>query len=243
MDITTPRSRSRDRGKRFGERLSRKNAPPRYEQLRLCRNMHGGWRPGSGRRRSRKAGVPHQTRPRVNRHLVVHVTMKVQDGLRGLRNGSEHQEVWRHLVAGSQRDGFRIVHATVQSNHLHLLCEGDSRNTLWRGLCGVATRIAKGLNRLWGRRGPVFQDRSHDRVMGSPAEVRRALAYLFGNAAHHGRPPREGFVDARSTAPLVRWLDSAAPECSASRRASIGGGEQLLAAGRLERRGLLNLTT
>jgi hypothetical protein len=205
--------------------------------------MHGGWRPGSGRRRSRKAGVPHQTRPRVNRHLVVHVTMKVQDGLRGLRNGSEHQEVWRHLVAGSQRDGFRIVHATVQSNHLHLLCEGDSRNTLWRGLCGVATRIAKGLNRLWGRRGPVFQDRYHDRVMGSPAEVRRALAYLFGNAAHHGRPPREGFVDARSTAP---WFDG---WIRPPRNARPREGHPLAAASSFllrvgwKRRGLLNLTT
>ncbi len=130
--------------------------------------------------------------------------MKLRDGLRGLRNDGECQEVWRHLIAGSLRDGFRIVHATVQSNHLHLLCEGESRDSLWRGMCGVATRIAKGLNRFWGRRGKVFKERYHDRVMGSPKEVRRALAYLFGNAAHHGRPPKKGRVDGRSSAP---WFD------------------------------------
>ena len=172
MAPPTSRSSGTKRSKHERRTSPSSSHGPRYEQLRLCRNLHGGWRPGSGRPRSGSAGVTHQTRSAVTRHQVVHVTMKLRDGLRGLRNDGECQEVWRHLIAGSLRDGFRIVHATVQSNHLHLLCEGESRDSLWRGMCGVATRIAKGLNRFWGRRGKVFKERYHDRVMGSPKEVR-----------------------------------------------------------------------
>jgi hypothetical protein len=51
---------------------------------------------------------------------------------------------------------------------------------------GLAIRIAKGLNRLWGRKGKVFEDRFHERVLETPREVRTALAYLVHNARRHG---------------------------------------------------------
>ena len=181
--------------------------------------------------------MTHQTRSAVTRHQVVHVTMKLRDGLRGLRNDGECQEVWRHLIAGSLRDGFRIVHATVQSNHLHLLCEGESRDSLWSGMCGVATRIAKGLNQFWGRRGKVFKERYHDRVMGSQGGSAGARLPLrqrgSSRAAAEEGPSRRAFE--RS---LVRWLDAAPRKRSTSRRASAGACSQLPIADGVEALGL-----
>ena len=46
--------------------------------------------------------------------------------------------------------------------------------------------MAKGLNRLWGRKGSVFADRYHDKVLRTPREVRNALAYVLNNARRHG---------------------------------------------------------
>ena len=49
----------------------------------------------------------------------------------------------------------------------------------------MAIRMAKGLNRVMGRKGTVFADRYHSRSLRTPAEVRRALVYVLGNARKH----------------------------------------------------------
>ena len=51
---------------------------------------------------------------------------------------------------------------------------------------GLLIRLAKALNRLWGRSGAVFSDRYHDHVLRSPWEVRNAVQYVLNNARKHG---------------------------------------------------------
>ena len=63
-------------------------------------------------------------------------------------------------------------------------------------------RVAKGLNKLWGRKGSVFADRHHDRILRSPREVRNALAYVLNNCLRHGI--RAGFPDLYSSG---GWFD------------------------------------
>lgn len=78
--------------------------------------------------------------------------------------------------------GFRLVHYAVQSNHLHLVCEADDARALSRGVQRVASRIARRLNELWGRRGRLFADRFHEVVFQSPRQARHVLAYVLLNA-------------------------------------------------------------
>ena len=80
---------------------------------------------------------------------------------------------------------FRLVHYSVQGDHMHLLVEAVDRVALSRAMQGLLVRIARGLNRLWKRKGQVFDDRYHDHVLRSPREVRNALAYVLNNARHH----------------------------------------------------------
>jgi hypothetical protein len=63
-------------------------------------------------------------------------------------------------------------------------------------------RLARALNRLWGRKGQVFADRYHVRALRSPLEVRRALAYVLHNARKHGDWGRG--IDPFSSGP---WFD------------------------------------
>ncbi|MEO6595642.1 MAG: hypothetical protein ABIP94_12890 [Planctomycetota bacterium] len=44
--------------------------------------------------------------------------------------------------------------------------------TLARGLLGLAIRIARCLNKLWQRKGKVFADRYHDRILKTPRKTR-----------------------------------------------------------------------
>ena len=64
-------------------------------------------------------------------------------------------------------------------------------------------RMARGLNRLWGRKGKVFADRYHDRVLRTPREVRNVLRYVLNNVRKH-QWPRHGKPDAFSSGP---WFD------------------------------------
>jgi hypothetical protein len=98
----------------------------------------------------------------------------------------------------------RLVHFSVQGNHIHLLIEAADNDALARGVQGLAIRIARALNRLMGRRGSVFEDHYHSRVLRTPTEAARALAYVLGNFEHHaaqwGRSVGDGEPDPFSSA-------------------------------------------
>ena len=115
------------------------------------------------------------------------------------------------FAAGCSRNlagTFRLCHYAILNDHLHFLVEAQSRLALSRGLQGLLIRIARTLNKLWGRQGKVFADRYHDHVLTSPREVRNALRYVFGNGKKHAREGREVSVsqaiDVFTSAP---WFD------------------------------------
>src|SRR6266852_1706381 len=85
------------------------------------------------------------------------------------------------------RFGMRIVHYSIQGNHLHLLVEAEDRESLAKGMQGLAIRIAKTLNRLFNRAGQVWADRYHSHVLRTRREVANALRYVLGNFARHAR--------------------------------------------------------
>jgi hypothetical protein len=108
------------------------------------------------------------------------------------------------LGAARNRFGFRLVHFSIQRDHLHLLVEANDRRSLSRGAQGLAIRVAKGVNRRLRRKGKVFADRYHARALRTPRFFPGAfLNVLFPVRTHHRRgsetPP--GFVDDRSSAP------------------------------------------
>ena len=109
---------------------------------------------------------------------------------------------------GCDRNGFRHTHYAVLNDHQHLLVEAADRATLSRGLQGLAIRIAKALNKLWRRRGTVFADRYHDRVLTSLREVRNALRYVLANGKKHAAEGREVTVPhAIDTFTSAPWFD------------------------------------
>jgi hypothetical protein len=89
------------------------------------------------------------------------------------------------FAVAKERFGARLVHFSVQSNHLHLIVEVDDRRALSRAVQALATRLALRLNARLGRRGKIFADRYHARALRTPLEVRRALVYVLQNHRHH----------------------------------------------------------
>ena len=140
--------------------------------------------------------------------LPLHVTVSVARGLPGLRRAREYAALRAAFAAGCDRFGFRLVHYAVLDDHLHMLVEAEDRASLSRGLKGLLVRVAKALNKLWARKGKVFADRYHDRILKTPRDVRNCLVYVLGNGHKHhrqGRGPRPAAaLDVFTSGP---WFD------------------------------------
>ena len=191
---------------------------PKPKQTRFTfPNGWGGRRAGSGRKpQGKSAGVAHRTRTAFTSRRPVEVTLSLRAGLPSLRGLREFAVLRGALAAGCERGEFRLIHFSVQSNHLHFIAEGDDRNCLARGLQGLAIRMARALNRLWHRCGSVFADRYHDRILGSPREVWFALRYVLCNARKHGAWTSSTRHDPFSSAPWFNgWRETLpAPEAA-----------------------------
>jgi len=129
--------------------------------------------------------VSHRAREKLAAQFPVHVTVRLAKGLPKLRNKRTSRVLKGAFLAGCDRFGFRLAQYSVQTNHLHLICEAKDRAALAKGMQGLSIRVAKALNRLWGRRGRVFADRYHGHILRTPREVRNALCYVLNNARRH----------------------------------------------------------
>jgi REP element-mobilizing transposase RayT len=177
------------------------------EQLQLRFHRRGGKRHGAGRKpKGDRAGMPHDTRAPLASRFPVHVTLRTVDGLSGLRSRGCFRAIASAFRLARSRQTLRLTEFSVQGNHLHLIVEAADAERLSRGMQGLAISIAKRLNALLDRRGPVFADRYHTHILRTPTEVAYAVAYVRGNfavhAARQGALPIEA-IDRCSSAALV----------------------------------------
>jgi REP element-mobilizing transposase RayT len=148
---------------------------------------HGGAREGAGRKKAtgRRSRVAHVTRPATAFRFPVHVTTRMRPGVVRLRNFELCSVLRRAFVRGCKRDGFRICQFSIQGNHIHMICEAKDARSLAAGVQAWAVRVARGLNRVLGRTGRLFDDRYHCEVIKSPRQTRATLCYVMQNARRH----------------------------------------------------------
>lgn len=88
-------------------------------------------------------------------------------------------------VRAGEKGSFRIVHVSIQSNHLHLLVEAEDAEAISRGIQRFKSMVARALNKAIGRKGTVFAHRYHRVDITSPRQMRGALAYVLNNWRRH----------------------------------------------------------
>ena len=88
------------------------------------------------------------------------------------------------------RPGFRIVHTSMQHDHVHFIVEAESSAALAAGIQITASLLARAINRVWGRRGKLFAHRYHATALSSPRQCRNALAYVLNNWRRHNEDKR-----------------------------------------------------
>jgi REP element-mobilizing transposase RayT len=144
---------------------------------------------------------PHRPRAPHESRWPVHVTLRAHAAVPSLRSERVFPVLQRALAA-SHKALFRVIHFSVQRDHVHLVVEGDAPIALVRGVQGLAGRCAKAVNRATRRRGHVWASRYHAHALRTPTETRRGLVYVLLNFRKHLRASPG--VDPRSSG---RWFN------------------------------------
>ena len=220
------------------------------EQLELGFDGRRRRRKGAGRPRKLIGRSPHERRPEVTRHVPVHLSLRVARGVARLRNAAGYRAVRRALTTVIGRMDFRIVHASIQHDHVHLVVEADDKRALANGVRAFMISAARGINRAKGRSGTVFPTRYHAVLLRTPRQVRNAIAYVLNNWRHHGEDvmgeaQRRAHVDPYATGILFDgWRDAPARFVVPDGYEPLpvkGPGSWLLAAGWREHHPLIGL--
>jgi hypothetical protein len=137
--------------------------------------------------------------------------VRVRREVPSLRTVAFVREFRRSLAEASGRRNFRVAHYSLQGDHAHLIVEAQGKEALANGMKSIAARLARAVNRVCRRSGPVLDGRYHSRLLRTPREVRRALAYVLLNARRHLAKQRRkvGFAPRLSLDPAssARWFD------------------------------------
>ena len=170
----------------------------------------GGRRKGAGRKpKGPLRLVSHRARPAHLARHPLHAVWRTRPDVPNLRKRAVMELLRLALAAGGSRAAFRLVHYSIQGNHLHLVVEAHDKVSLSRGMQGLAVRIARAVNTAARRKGRVFADHYFARELRTPAEVRRAVRYVLDNHLHHGADRAPQTDTCASTAPVVpprTWL-------------------------------------
>jgi len=194
-----------------GERRGRRASDADQPLLPLpAPAKRGGARPGAGRKPAvGRRPTPHRARPPHAASHPVHVTLR--SALRSLRDPCLFPAVRGAISAVNRerragpiharrlRQDFRVVHFSVQGDHIHLIVEARDARALSNALRGLSVSIARRVNALLRRSGRMFADRWYGRALATPRAVRHAIVYVLANHKKH-RSSRAAF-DPCSSAP------------------------------------------
>jgi REP element-mobilizing transposase RayT len=166
----------------------------RHVQQELFRR--GGKRRGAGRKpKGARAKESHDVRPAFKLTQPVHVVMRVVPAVGSLRRRKMYKALREASITAALREWFRIVHISLQRDHVHMIVEAEHKGALARGMQGFQISAAKNINAALSdehgrRRGKVFADRYHVEVITSPTQARNTIFYVLSNWRHHKEDQR-----------------------------------------------------
>jgi putative transposase len=164
---------------------------------------------GISRRRNsgpRRSGVRHRARPfHCHRHPV-HITLRCGRLLPSMREESLFLAI-RRALARTARSWFRVLHFSVQVDHVHLIVEAADKVALSRGMTGLSVRVARAFNAALGRRGAVWAERYHAHALETPREVRNGLVYVLMNRRKHASAADRTVMQTFDLCSSAWWFD------------------------------------
>jgi putative transposase len=143
------------------------------------RKKHAG-----GRSARDRHAIRHGKRIRVVSRQPIHIVSRALPRAGCLRDSLVFAAIRRATRVVANHAQFRIVHASIQESHLHMIVEATSGEALTTGMHSFLVSAARGINRAHHAHGRVFE-RYHATTLTTPSQVRNCIAYVLNNWRHH----------------------------------------------------------
>lgn len=141
---------------------------------------------GAGRKAKVDKGIRHTKREEFFRPSSLHLTIKVRKTSAEIKSKAVLKVLHRAILRARSK-GLRMIHYTLEYDHVHLLVEASSNQQLHSGMQAFGICFAKGINKVKGRKGNVYKHRYHLHLLRSAREVKNVLHYILKNGIKHGR--------------------------------------------------------
>ncbi len=160
---------------------------------------------GAGRPALHDKGIRHCERERIHKPTSLHLTIKVRDNKADIKNKSLLKAL-HHAIKRARLKNIKVLHYSLEYNHIHLLVEASSNANLHQGMQALGISLAKKINAIKRLKGTVYKHRYHLRKLSSPRELKNVLHYIFNNGIHHSRT--SSILDPYNSLPAFNNLKS-----------------------------------
>lgn len=140
---------------------------------------------GAGRPAKHDAGIRHTSKPLIKNPTSLHLTIKVKAIKADIKN-KIILHMLKRAILNARRQGLKVIHFSLEYDHIHLLIEADNNQTLGKGMKAFGVTIAKKINKFRGLMGAVYKHRYHFRRIESSKQLKNVMKYIFSNGVKHG---------------------------------------------------------
>lgn len=105
----------------------------------------------------------------------------------------QNLKLLKRAILNARTHGLKILHFSLQSNHIHLIIEASDNSLLTTGMRSLTVTFAKGL-----KKGKVQIERYHLHVLKTVNEVKNAVLYVLFNKQKHEKGA-SSFIDEYSS--------------------------------------------
>ena len=138
----------------------------------------------AGRPAIHDRGIRHIKREEIRSTRPLHLTIKL------IRADIQNKIILkglRYAIMRARLQGLRIIHYSLEHDHVHLYAESDNNETLGRAMKALGVTLAKRMNRHFKKAGTCYRTRYHLRILRSATEVKNVLNYILKNGIKHKR--------------------------------------------------------
>lgn len=164
-------------------------------------------RKGAGRPSKHDKGIRHIEREQLKKTSNLHITVKLEKSKAGLKN-KQTLALLHKAIKKARLSGLRILHYTLEFDHIHMLIEADNNHQLSRGMQSFGITFSKGINKLKKLQGNVYKNRYHLRLIKTYKEIKNVMNYILSNGVKH---KTSSFVNHFNSLVIVRNLDKLYP--------------------------------
>lgn len=125
----------------------------------------------------------------INRPSPLHLKIKLKKADIKIQNKAI-LKILRYAILRARLQGLKIIHYSLEHDHVHLYMECDDNEILGRSMKAFGVTLVKKMNKYFHKKGSAYKHRYRLRILKSASEVKNVINYILKNGMKHKRTNR-----------------------------------------------------